>query len=139
MKLSWRVLLSISAIGPFVGLAACSGGSGDSNPPALTNATPADRLQKETGTAWAVDVDPASGTPDLVLALDPIPATVVDGNYEQAARDFLEKHKDMWRLTDVSKQLALQEIVLSGDGTAHVRFEQVESGLHVDARFLAVH
>lgn len=97
------------------------------------------RLQDETHTAWAVDEDPATGTPDLVVALDPIPPIVVKGNYEAAARAWLDQHKDMYKLTDIKGQLITLDVILASDKTAHVRFQQREGGLRVERAIIAVH
>jgi Zn-dependent metalloprotease len=134
-----RLALGIGALVPVIVLAACSHDD-DAAAPSSPSSAMEKRLEDETGTPWKVDIDPATGTPDAVLAVDAIAPSAVNGtSYDDAARAFLEQHKDMWRLTNVATQLALQEVIVSGDGTAHVRFVQTEGGLPVDARFLAVH
>lgn len=102
--------------------------------------TPAARLERETGSPWIVDEDPETGTPDLMVALDPIKPTAVNGvSYERAARDFIAAHADMFKLRDSAKQLALDEVIVAHDKTAHVRFVQVEGKLLVDGAMLVVH
>lgn len=140
MKFSLRRSLAVVGLVPAViaacSLEACSSKDEESKGPQ----TPAERLEAETHTRWIVDEDKSSGTPDMIVALDPIPPTAINGvSHEQAARQFIEQHKDMFKLRDPAKQLALEEVLASRDGTAHVRFVQREGGLRVEGSVLGVH
>lgn len=101
---------------------------------------PAERLGRDTNTRWIVDVDLATGAADLVVAVDAIPATAGDpASYEAAARAFVERYKDLFRLDRPADQLALDEVIVGGDGTGHVLFAQREGGLRVERARLGVH
>lgn len=88
---------------------------------------------------WVTDVDPVTGSVDLMLALDPLPPTVVNGDYERAARAFIDEHKDALKLTDPRAALALVEVAVARDGTGHVSFSQREGGVRVDGVIIRVH
>src|SRR5262245_50417993 len=97
---------------------------GDAQPPAPHAAeSPSTRLERDTGVPWIVDVDPTSGAADLLVALRPIASSAPDGaGHERAARAFLAKYRDLFRLRDPDMQLSLEEVVVAGDGAGHVRF-----------------
>jgi thermolysin len=88
---------------------------------------------------FVLDVDPATGSADLMVAVTPLPPTVENGDYEAAARDFIDQRKDALKLTNPRSELALVEIARAGDGTAHVSFAQRENGVVVDGVVIAVH
>lgn len=114
---------------------ACGGDDKDSTqPPQQPNAR-----SKKNQKDWVVDTDPVTGSADLLVALTPLPPSVVDGNYEKAARDFIEQHKDQLKLTNPSAQLALIEIAFSAKKTAHVSFAQKENGVRVEGITVNVH
>jgi bacillolysin len=100
--------------------------------------TPKERLESETGTRWIVDIDPDTGTPAIATAVNPIPPTAGDGNYENAARAFLDKYKDLFALKDVSKELVLERVTDEADAGGNVRFQQRSNGLDVDRKKLIV-
>ena len=137
MQVSWRRAVALGWAVPFILACSVQACTSEDDPAPIS---PAAQLERETGSPWIVDEDPESGTPDLMLALDPIAPTAVNGvSHERAARDFIAAHKDMFKLRDPEKQLLLDEVILSHDKTAHVRFLQREGGLLVDGAMLAVH
>ncbi len=112
---------------------ACAG-SGDDGPPPLPTAPAAPPLPGRI-----VDIDPTTGTADLIVEVAPQAPSAVNGvTYEQAARAYIEKNKAVLGLTDPSKELALDEVAVAPDNTAAVHFRQMEGGYPVDDAILSV-
>lgn len=118
-------------------LEACSPSS--PSPPAQSN-KPGGTLEADTGVPWVVDVDPTTGSVDLLVPLGPTaPAMRPGESPEVAARRFLSKYRELFKLTDPDKQLALEEVAVAKNGMTHVRFLQREAGIRVFGAYVTVH
>ncbi|MCA9591508.1 MAG: M4 family metallopeptidase [Myxococcales bacterium] len=109
------------------------------SPPA-PRATPGSSLEADTGVRWVVDVDPATGSVDLAVPLGPTAPEMRRGESpEVAARRFIARYKQLFKLTDPQNQLALEEVATPKNGVTHVRFIQREAGVRVFGAYLTVH
>ncbi|MBX3233015.1 MAG: M4 family metallopeptidase [Labilithrix sp.] len=100
------------------------------------DADPKGRLERETGTRWIVTMDPATDTPLIATAVTPI-APSPEASLEEAARAFLAKYEDLFKIKDTNANLAYLETVEIKGGSV-VSFQQRGGGLPVDRHVLTV-
>src|SRR5688572_4576227 len=110
------IALVLPLFGSACVVVACTSRDDGHPPPNVTQTKPK---------GWVIDVDPVTGTTDLMVAIDPLAPTAVNGkSHEQAAREFIEQHKDAFKLTNPNAQLVLEEVAIARDKTGHVTFAQ---------------
>lgn len=126
----------LAATGLFFVAVGCDSKDGSSTP-----ASPAERLQKDTGVPWVVDTSKRTGVPDLLApAEDDTTVWLKPGvSPEQAARAFIEKYKDVWQIRDVGAELVTRDVDVDEDGMTHVVFDQTNAGVAVFGAGLRVH
>ncbi len=98
--------------------------------------------QNRTHSDWQVRYDPASATPIFIEirptgrlarpASAPLSAPV-------AAKEFLQTHKQLFRLNDPPEELLLREAVTDRLGKQHVVFRQIYRGVPLWGQELTVH
>ncbi|MDQ7029667.1 MAG: M4 family metallopeptidase [Ardenticatenia bacterium] len=94
------------------------------------------RLEKESAQLPYVRFE--NGLPVFVGALVPISEGLPDDPVVQAL-DFLERYKDLYRLSDPRTDLYLRRITRDANGGRHLFFGQQQNGVPVFAAELAVH
>ncbi len=148
MRVLARFATCVAAV--LTGLLACGSG----NNPAPTDAPPigpganglpplaelAKRLEADTGAAWAVEADPITGAPSLLVPhAAPKPIATPGQAHAEATRAFLDRYKAWFGMESAAGDLPDVEEEASANALRHVRLSQRRGGVVVTGGGIDVH